>query len=98
MARSSYKELKDQVKILNKKFKKTNRTAVKFDIYSAYGGHQIVVKDNKTGGVKQITYGFDRPQKVLDNLERKDFKSLRYEMNRFHNYVMSFRKKKKNVG
>ena len=41
------KDIDERIDYLNKKFKKSNRTAIKFDKYRAYGGTQIVLKQNR---------------------------------------------------
>lgn len=93
MYRVTEKDLRREVDLLNKKFKKTDKTAVKFAISSAYGGHQIVVKDNRGGGVTEVTYGHKSPREVINDLEKKPMNSLRYTVDRHHKHVMSYRKK-----
>lgn len=87
------RDLRREVDILNQKFKKTDKTAVKFAISSAYGGHQIVVRSNKGGGVTELTYGHKTPREVINDLERKPMSQIRYTVDRYHKHVMSFRKK-----
>ncbi len=94
MSRVTLKDLKNEIGLLNKKFKKTNKTAVKFDITSAYGGHQIVLKDNRSGGVRELTYGHGTPKETIQALEKKSMASIRYDLNSFHKHAMSYRKKR----
>jgi hypothetical protein len=91
--RVTEKDLRREVDLLNKKFKKTNKTAVKFAISSAYGGHQVVLRNNKSGGVREVTYGHKSPRETLEALEKKPMQFLRYDVNRFHRDVMSYKKK-----
>jgi hypothetical protein len=94
MSRVTLNDLRKEIGFLNKKFKKTNKTAVKFDISSAYGGHQIVLKDNRSGGVKELTYGHNTPKETIKSLEKKSMSSIRYDLNNFHKHAMSYRRKK----
>lgn len=87
------RDLRREVDILNQKFKKTKKTAVSFAISSAYGGHQVVVKDNRGGGVVELTYGHKSPREVINDLERKPMSQIRYTVDRHHKHVMSYRKK-----
>ena len=93
MSRVTINDLRSEVSRLNKNYKKTNKTAVKFDISSAYGGHQVVLKNNKTGGVTQITYGYQTPRETLSDLYVKERIGLNYDVNRYHKSVMDSRKK-----
>lgn len=87
------RDLRREVDILNQKFKKTDKTAVKFAISSAYGGHQIVVRNNKTGGVTELTYGHKTPREVINDLEKKPMSQIRYTVDRYHKNAMSYRKR-----
>lgn len=85
------KDLRNEVALLNKKFKKTNNTAVKFDINSAYGGHQIVLK-TKGAGVNEVTYGHHTPKETINSLEKKSMRDLRYLVDRTHKTAMDRKK------
>lgn len=65
------KDLQYEVANLNKQFKKTRNTAIRFDIYSAYGRNEIVLKDNMSGGILTSLTNSGSPREVLQELNYK---------------------------
>lgn len=95
MSKVTKKDLQNEVKDLNKRFKKSKNSAVMFDIHSAYGGNQIVLKDNKTGAHNSITYGYGNPREVINQLnDSRTQNSLPSTVNITHRRAMDRRKKK----
>jgi hypothetical protein len=91
MSRITVTDLRNKVEELNKEFGKTRRTAIRFDVSGAYGGYKIVLVDNRTGGQKEITYGYQSSRETLNDLEKK-YIHLKHDVKAFHEYAMSYRK------
>lgn len=93
------RDIDERIDFLNKRFKKSNRTAIKFDKYRAYGGTQIVLKQNKPygSGQKSITQGFQSPRECLNDLDRYD-KYLSSSVKSFHDWTMGFRRNRRKYG
>lgn len=93
MSRITVVDLRKKVKELNARYKKTDRTAIKFGISSAYGGHQIVLINKKGRGHRNVTYGFQSPRETLNDLD-KQMPYLSKKVKRAHNDEMRRRKQK----
>ena len=88
----TYKDLAKEVDLLNKKYKKSDKTFVKFAVSRAYGGNQIVIRDNKSGGVQEVTYGYRSARETMNDLRLK-MPSLKRDLDYFHKRSIGYRKK-----
>ena len=85
-------DLRAEVAGLNKQYKKTRKTAVRFDVYSAYGRNEIVIKDNMSGGIISTLTRSGSPREVLDELYYK-IPYLKKEVRSAHLRSNMYRKK-----
>jgi hypothetical protein len=94
--RVTVKDLERAVKDLNKRYKKTDRSAIKFDLEGAYGGYQLVLRRNRKygGGVMQVTYGFLPKRELMEKIRSLGYRDLNYKVKRFHEQTMASYKRK----
>lgn len=92
------KDLRAEVNRLNKKYKKTNKTAVKLDILQAYGGSQVVIRNKATTGVNSVTYGYKSAREVIENLRYNDsMGDIKSDLNYAHKVAMEDLKEQRRI-
>lgn len=85
-------DLRDRVNYLNSLYGKTNKTSVKLAIEQAYGGSQVVIKNNRGGGVRSVTYGYQSSRDTLRDLFRYE-SGLKRDLKYAHESEMKDRRR-----
>lgn len=55
---------------LNERYHLDDTTNVKFALQQANSGYKIVLVGNKTGSIREITYGFTTPKECYDKFNK----------------------------
>lgn len=55
---------------LNERYHLDDTTNIKFALQQANSGYKIVLVGNKTGSIREITYGFTTPKECYDKFNK----------------------------
>ena len=80
--RVTLKELNEMIQGLNGRYNLDDQTAVKFVMGRAYGGHKLDLREKKTGGRHDITYGFVTKKELKQAIYNINFDGLDYLVNK----------------
>ena len=90
-------DLVRKVNSLNRRFKLTDKTNVKFFLSQAYGGYNIVLRSNYSGGQHTLRglSGHDTARKTLEAVNRLSTVELNREIKRAREHVTRMGKPRK---
>lgn len=84
------RDLTTAVALLNRKYKKTPNTAIRFVLLQAYGGYQVAIKYKYSGAVDSVTTGYKSATATYEQLNSYAVrKGLSAKVLRNHKSAMS---------
>lgn len=89
--RITLKDLYNKVDQLNKDFKKTDRTYIRFKLSQAYGGTKLVLVSNKGGSITDITYGYNSKRETMERINKLNYAELKRRVINFHKYIARYK-------